>query len=298
MEKSISRVIMIALAVIAFATLPAHRAAADDESGELEFKVEGPLDAADCTAQTISVLGFTVAIAQARISGGSTGTCDDLGAAVGQTVEVELAGDITNAAGNLKAGKVDLQGSSNDLKIKGAIQAIAGKDITLLGRNVDIRGAELQGLDDKGTDSVPANFGQLAVGQFVEVNLVSSTPPLTAHEVEIENFTNEIEVELLDDNGVDFNDSFDDVDIEVRDHVLVKVPAHTSPLDGATVRRSKTRHYHSSSNGSFKLHGLFTGKAKLIIEREHDGQKSRATRRLRIRGDKHHHETVRLHRVN
>lgn len=297
MEKSIYRVLIIALAVIAFVALPAHRAVADDETDELEFRVEAPLDAADCTAQTISVLGFTIAVAQAQITGGSTGTCADLGSAVGQTVDVKLASDITNTAGNLKAGRVDIKGNSNNLSIKAAIQAMAGKDITLLGRNVDLAGAELQGLDDKGIDTVPADLSQLAVGQFVEVKLVSSTPPLAAHEVQIENFTNEIEVELLDDNGVDFNDPLDDVDIEVRDHVLVNVPAHASPLDGATVKRSKTRSYHSSSKGSFKLHGLFTGKAKLIIEREHDGQKSRATRLLRIRGDKNKHETVRLHRV-
>ena len=299
MEESIYKVFIMTLVLFAFVALPVHRALADNETDELEFRVEGPLDAADCTAQTISVLGFTIGVAQAQITGGSTGTCADLSSALSQTVDVRLASDITSAGGKLRAGRVDIKGNSNNLNLKSAIQAIAGKTITLFGRNVNFGGAVLQGLDDKGIDTVPADFSQLVVGQFVKVKLdPAGLPAFDAKEVEVENFTNEIEVELLDDNGVDFNDPVDDVDIEVRDHVVVRVPAPAAPLDTAAAKRSVTRKYHTSSNGSFKLQGLFTGEAKLIIEREHDGKRTRATRVLRIKGDRIKHEIVRLHRVH
>jgi hypothetical protein len=291
--------LMLSLVLCALVALPAHRAMADGETDELEMRVQSTLDAADCTAQTVSVLGLTIGIGQARIDT-SGGVCADLVPLVGQLVEVKLASDIPNATtGNLKAGRVTPKGNSGSgPRIQAPIQAmnVSGKTLTLLGLSVGFSGVTLGGLDDHGN---PADNNvdpsQLIVGQFVQVNLRDSSSPLVAKEVEIENFTNEVEVELEDEHGVLIDDhGKDDIDIEVRNHTKAKVPAPASPLDGAMVTKKVTRKFHASSDGKFTLRGLFTGEAKIIIERHHGADDSRGARLVRINGDRTKHITVRL----
>jgi hypothetical protein len=287
----------LSLVLCALVALPAHRAMADNETDELEFRVQGTLSAADCTAQTVSVLGLTIGIGQARIDT-TGGVCTDLVPLVSQQIEVKLASDIPNATtGNLKAGRVTPKGSSGSPpRIKAPIQAInADKSVlTLLGLRVNISQSNLEGMDDHmdASGNVPADPSELIVGQFVQVRLVGSTPPFAAEEVEIENFKNEVEVEVENEHGVEIHDL---MEIEVHNHTLITVPAPASPLDGATVRKPRTRVFHTRSHGKFTLRGLFTGEAKIFIERHHKGHKTRVTRVVKVRGDRTGHLVVRLH---
>ena len=284
----------LSLVLCALVAMPAHRAMADDETDELEFRVQGTLAAADCTANTISVLGLSIAIGTARIDT-TGGVCTDL--VVGDQVEAKLASDILNDAGKLKAGRVTPQGNSGSgPRLKGPIQTVnADKSvITLFGLNVAVNNStQLGGLDDHGSladDTVDPS--QLIVGQFVQVRLAGETPPLLAEEVEIENFTNEVEVEIENEHGIEIHDRFE---IEVHNHTLIRTLAAAAPLDGATARRSRTRTFKTRSHGNFTLHGLFSGEARIELRREHNGRQTRAVRVIRIRGDRTGHLRIRLH---
>jgi len=288
----------LSLVLCALVALPAHRAMADNETDELEMRVEGTLDAADCTAQTISVMGFTIGIGGARIDT-TGGVCTDL--VVTEQVRVKLFNDISSATGKLRAGRVIPTGNSGSPpRIQAPIQAkdASGNTLTLLGVSVDISQGLLEGMDDHGTDTgnVPADPSQLIVGQFVQVKLAAGTPPFIADEVEIENFKNEVEVELEDEHGVEIHDLSDDIEIEVHNHTIARVPAHTSPTDGALVAKKRTRRFHTSSDGKFTLHGMFTGEAKIIVERHHGGKRTHGKRVARIKSDKHGHLRIRLHK--
>lgn len=289
----------LSLVLCALVALPAHRAMADGETDELEMRVQSTLVAADCSALTVSVLGLTIGIGQARIDT-SGGVCTDLVPLVGQLVEVKLASDIPNAStGKLSAGRVTPQGNSGSgPRIQAPIQAMnVGKTLTLLGLSVDVSQVEqLGGLDDHGN---PADNNvdpsQLVVGMFVQVNLRDSNTPLVAKEVEIENFTNEVEVELEDEHGNLIDDhGHNDIDIEVRNHTKARVPSPASPLDGAMVTKQVHRKFHLSSDGKFTMHGLFTGEARFIIERHHGADDSRGARLVKVNGDRTKHIRVRL----
>jgi len=97
--------------------------------------------------------------------------------------------------------------------------------------------------------SVPADPSQLIVGQFVQVRLVDDTPPFQAEEVEIENFKNGCMSNWKRAWGRDSRL----VEIEVHNHTVIAVPAPASPLDGATVRKPKTRVFKAKSHGKFTL---------------------------------------------
>jgi len=284
----------LSLVLCALVALPAHRAMADNETDELEFRVEGTLEAVDCTAETIKVLGLTIGIGGARIDT-SGEVCTDL--VVGEQVRVRFASDIPNATtGNLKAGRVaPREDSDTRSRLKAPIQEINAdkSSLTLLGKKVDISQAELEGMDDHmhANGNVPADPSQLIVGQFVQVRLVDSTLPFVAEEVEIENFQNEVEVELENEHGVEIRDL---VEIEVHNHTTVTVPAPAAPLDGATVRKPKTRTFKTRSHGKFTLNGLFTGEAKIIIKRNVHGHKNSVARLVKVRGDRTKHLKVRL----
>jgi len=284
----------LSLVLCALVALPAHRAMADDESDELEFRVEGTLEAVDCTANTIKVLGITIGIGGARLDT-SGKVCTDF--VVGEQVEARLASDIPGAtSGNLKAGRVKSNGNSGSPpRLKGPIQTITSdkSSMTLLGKKVDISQGHLEGMDDsmRPNHSVPADPSQLIVGQFVQVRLVDDTPPFQAEEVEIENFKNGVHVELENEHGVEIHDL---VEIEVHNHTVIAVPAPASPLDGATVRKPKTRVFKAKSHGKFTLNGLFTGEAKLIIKRNVHGHKNRVARLVKVRGNRTGQLKVRL----
>jgi len=222
-------------------------------------------------------------------------TCADL--VVGQVITLKLSSDIPDpATGLLSAIKVNIGGEECEdgvcdaVKISAPIQAIAGEpnptSITVLGLNVDISTAILEGDDDEDSDenNQPVDVTQLIVGQFAEMTLVSNQPPLVAKELEIRNFTNEVDIDVDDENGEDIDDG--DVD-----DVQVTVQSFARGSFGKVVI------VHSTSNGSFSLSGLPTGLAKIVVTRIHDGYTTMAKRWVLVKANSTRSITMRLRRV-
>jgi len=282
--------------------LVAPLAMADDETDKTKIEVKAPLDAVDCAATppTISVLGLTIDISTASINIGDhededddashhsddpDATCADL--VPGQVVEVKFASDIPDPiTGLLSAVEVETEDECegdddhDSVKVEAPLQAIdtALNTVTVLGLVIDISQAKLEGEDDddyeeshhlarhsygdddEDCDETPLDISQLIVGQFVELKLASNVPPLTATKLEVKNFDNEVEVEVEDEDDVDD----DDIEIDVAVTTLVKV-GHKA------VKKVLT--FHAVGNGSVKLNGLPTGKAKIVATRIRDGLK-------------------------
>lgn len=213
---------------------------------------------------------------------------------VGQIVEVELASD--NAP--LKATQVKQGGGDTRIKIEAPIQAVSadGLTLTVLGLNIGIGAAELNGTDDHGDDNAnqPIDASELMVGAFVEVRLASNAAPLTATELELKNFSNQVEVEVEDAHGQHINDvdrngsPVNSVQVDVLEAIVV-APAGSTPQH---VR--KLVHFHSTSNGRFTLCGLPTGRARIVVSRVHDGVTELDRRNVTIRGDRSSATRVRL----
>ena len=276
------------LGACALALAPAHRAVADDETDEVEIKIQASLDAADCAAvpPTIRVLGLTIDI--------STATFDDEGASScaalvsGQPVEVQLASDIAP----LVATQVGQEGGDSEVEIKAPLQASDGTapTITVLGLTIGVGGATLDGADDEDTDvsNQTIDLSQLVVGQFVEVKLdAGQLPALVATELEVKNFSNEIEVEVEDEDGTevddvdDNGDAVDDVEVDVTE--TVKVQNAMPGVGGKFVKKAVS--FRTASNGSFKLSGLPTGKAKITVTRVKGGVTMTRTKGIKVRGN-------------
>jgi len=298
---------------------------ADYEADELKVEVQAPLEQVDCVAQTITVLGgLIIDISKARFDGDAAGvdnyvnndmdddanddvdddadddslTCPDLLLLVGKVVTVKLSSDIPDlTTGLLSATKIEIEddesedGLGEDVKISAPIQAIAGAptptSITVLGLNVDISTAILEGDDDEDSDenNQPVDLTQLIVGQFAEISLVSNQLPLVAKELEIRNFTNEVDIDLDDENGDDIDD--DDPD-DVQE---VTVQSFARGSFGKVVLSNST------SNGSISLSGLPTGLARIVVTRIHDGYTTMAKRWILVKANSTRDITMRLRRV-
>src|SRR5437870_13473639 len=74
--KRLIPTLLIGTAVLAVVTLAASRAFADDETEQTTVRIQAPLDAVDCTSQTISTLGLTIDIHTAAITGHGCGDDD------------------------------------------------------------------------------------------------------------------------------------------------------------------------------------------------------------------------------
>ena len=308
---------------LALVASPAQRAAADDETDQVEIKVRAPLDATNCvsTPPTVSLLGLTIDVGTASFDANSdcenceddeksedgpapvTVTCADL--TVGQVVEVKLASDALDpVTGLLVATEVDVGSGDGDgedasidvAKIEAPLQSVDPNvpSVTVLGLVVDVSHATLEGADDEGTDGgrQPVDASQLIVGQIVELKLVSNQAPLAASALEVNNFGNQIDVELDDQNGNEVDDgSVEDVQIEVDETVVVQAAAGTMQAS----KHVKTKHVkkkvllHTTSSGSFTLTGLPTGKAKITVTRGTTSGRKRvvvkanATQQVKIR---------------
>jgi len=313
MDRNAFRLLLIVPLLFALVALPAPRAIADDETDAVEFKVEAPMEVAECggSPPTITLLGLTIDVSNAEFEVGTgmgAGTCADL--FVGQMVEVELASDTPDAtsgffvalkveAGDEMAEDMEELEADEVAEIDAPIQAFeAGANtITVLGLVIDISQAKIEGLKDRDDedeiddaaddDDEAVDPSELTVGQFVEVKLASATPPFSANEVDVKNFENEIEVKLLDEDGDEVKDDAENVEIDVKEIVKVK--------DDAGRVHKKVLEFHSTSNGSFKLHGLPTGKAKIVVKRDNGGNEGRATRVVKVKGNKTKHIRMRLH---
>jgi len=333
--RSIAITAALALGVgIGTLFLATHRAAADDETGDTEIKIQAPLDKVDCTVNTISVLGLTIDISTAAIdagngdSGGQDGSQGDgggdgsrqgsddggdnggtNGAASGcaalvanQPVEVKLASDSTPLA----ATEVSQGGDDNEVKVEAPIQMVdvTGMTITALGLVVDVSQANMGGADDDWQDgnSQPIDLTQVMQGQFVEMSLASNQPPLSATEVQVRNFANQVEVEVDDSHGRqvddmdDNGDPVDDVDVEVDESVTVQNTTPGAPAT-ATKRVRKVLHLHRTSNGGVMLTGLATGRAKISITRTANGVTSVGRRSVGVKPNTRRHVRMRLHRT-
>jgi hypothetical protein len=212
-------------------------------------------------------------------------------------VEVKLASDIPDPiTGLLLAVEVETEGECegdddhDSVKVEAPLQAIdtALNTVTVLGLVIDISQAKLEGEDDdedeenhhfarhsygdddEDCDETPLDITQLIVGQFVELKLASNVPPLTATKLEVKNFDNEVEVEIEDGDG-------DDVEIDVAVTTLVK--AHKKAV-------KKVLRFHTVGNGSVKLNGLPTGKAKIVATRISDGRVGKSAVKVKKNGSK------------
>jgi hypothetical protein len=296
MKTRLFRFMVLSSLLLALVALLAPLAiAGDDESEKVKIELKAPLEAVDCLAvpATLTVLGLNIDISKAKIesdndgdyhvnhSEHADGTCADL--IPGQRVEVKLAGDTPDPiTGLLSAVKVEAEDECegdddhDSVKVEAPLQAVdtVANTVTVLGLVIDISQAELEGDDDDedkyedkhhlarhsynddedDCDEAPLDISQLIVGQFVEIKLVSAQAPLAATKLEVKNFDNEVEIEI-DDN--------DDVDIDVSVVTLVKARKKT-------VKKVLT--FHTAGNGSVKLNGLPTGKAKIVARSVQDGR--------------------------
>jgi uncharacterized protein DUF5666 len=206
---------------------------------------------------------------------------------VGQPVEVKLASDAVPLAAT-----VVRQDGKTTVKIEAPLQAFdaTAGTVTLLGLTIDVGSAPAEGADDDSSDGIsqPIDLSQLMVGQSVEVKLASSTAPLAATELEVKNFSNQIEVEIHDQDGQEIEDvddegnPVDDVDVEVVQVIGVQ---SAIPSPSGTGRVKKTLHFHTGSHGHFKLSGLATGRARVFVTRVHDGAASIGRRSVPVHGN-------------
>ena len=192
--------------------------------------------------------------------------------AVGQPVEVKLATDHTPLA----ATEVKQDASTaHNVKLQGPLQDFdaTAQTVTVLGLAIDVSGAGLEGADDDSNDghSQPIDLSHLMVGQSVEVTLASNVAPLAATEVEVKNFTNQLQIDLTDPDGNPVGDvgvdgkPVTDVQVDVVQTVPVPTPAAgTSSESGPKVLR-----FHTGSNGRVTLRGLATTRARIFVTRLH-----------------------------
>jgi hypothetical protein len=291
-------VLLLAATAVSILVWSTRRVAADDETPDTEIKVSAPLDAVNCAATppTIFVLGLSIDISAAVIDTGDGGSDDQGGdnqggddnggddsggtptpsvtpspsgcaaLVIGQSVEVKLSSDTPDSNGNLDATEVHQNGEDGEVKIEAPIQTFdaTAQTISVLALTIDVSTANLDGADDNSSDgnSQAIDFTQLMMGQFVEMQLASNQPPLSATEVQVLNFTNQVEVEVDDSSGNPVDDSNDDVGVQVTE--TVKVQANS----GGTMHRvKKVLQFHKSANGKFTLSGLPTGRAKITVTR-------------------------------
>ena len=222
----------------------------------------------------------------------------------GQTVEVKVKTD----GASLTATEVDQKAGAANVEVQAPIKSIDAtvKQIAILGLSVDVSGAGLDGSDDKDETSQPIDLSELVSGQFVEVQLVSSVPPLVATALDVKNFTNQIEVSIEDSNGnpiedVDGNGNVvDDVKVDVIETVSVLstaptpvptpltyygVPIGPPPAVATPARELKQLHLHTGSHGSLTVSGLPTGRATILVKRSHGRIVTVARRNVVVRGN-------------
>ena len=326
MKRSLIPFTVIALA-LALVALPAHRACADDESDDVEIKIQASLDAVDCAAvpPTITVLGLAIDVGTAQFDGehdgdddgedhlavssdgeddddddgedggggsGGAGSCEALVA--GQSVAVKLASD----ASPLVATKVEQEGDDEETEIKAPLQTAdaTAMTITVLGLTIDVSSAEIEGADDDDSEDSgqPVDLTQLVAGQFVEVELdAAQLPNLVATELEVKNFGNGVDVEVDDPSGEEIEDVDDDLEVDVTSTVKVQ-----SPTPGARGKVKRTLRFHTNTNGSFHLSGLPTGAAKITVTRNTGGATLTRTRSVRIKGNTTRSLRLKLRRVS
>ena len=295
----------VIISALALAALGAPRAQASDESSDTAIEVKAPIDATACTATppTVTVLGLNMDVTSATFGGGDDesgddsvgknddnedppatgGTCADLVA--GSSAQVKLASDLLP----LEASEVDQQGDDNDASVQAPVQAFdaTAKTVAVLGLTIDASQASFEGSDDGDDDGagVPIDLSQLIVGQIVEVRLDSAAlPALVATSIDVKNFANQVEVEVDDDSGSEVDDDVADIEIQVDSTVKAAGKA----------AQHRVIHLRKSSNGSFVLTGLPTGKTKIRAIRSVGGKTWAGKAKVKVQSNSSKHVTLTL----
>jgi hypothetical protein len=272
----------------------------------------------------ISVLDLTIDIgnAELRVGEGDEGgslDCAALVPLVGQTVKVELLND-TDVP--LKATEVEVRGGDEGsdetgdgeagAKVQAPVQNVEPKTdslslthtvITVLGSlMIDVTNAELEGDDDESDgDGEPIDLTKVMVGAFVEVELDLTQPPpipgvFVATELEVKNFDNHVEVEVVGPDGEEIDDR-DEAGDPVND-VVIRV-AETVKVHRAGRRHGRrvTRvlHFHTRSNGSAVLSGLPTGHGRVSVTRVVNGSTMTGQGRVVVGPNTTRHRRIVLH---
>jgi hypothetical protein len=254
------------------------------EDSELEFEIEAPLERIDCNAMTVTVLGLTIDISRAQLESdeddddsakfsGDDAEIECTALSVGGQVEITLTNDQTLVAieveledGDESNGDSD---DDSDVEITAPIQSIdlIGHTITLFGLVIDISHAEIEADSDEHAKTSP-QLSQLMVGQFVEVELSSALPPFTATELEIQEFANQVAVQLVGPHGEPLTElglSASEI-ASLRVDVVQKLLMPTARRsNGRTKLGRKTLRFHTTAEGDFTLVGLPAGLAKISV---------------------------------
>ena len=292
-SSALASVFMAAVVLVA-----GSRSAGADESADTSFKLKGPIDAVSCstTPPTVTVFGLVVDTTNAvfDVSGESEGDDDDQAPpttngcsslTVGSPVELTLTSDTDPLA----ATKVESGHCEGKAELVGPIQGVdtGNHTLTLYGLTIDASQATAEGEDDDDQPAVPVDLTQLSVGQFVEVRLDDNQlPALVATEIEVKNFTNEVTVDVEDENGQMVNDSSDSVDVSVDQTVVVTV---TSKAKNGTVHTRHVRrtvHQQLRTTGHFVVSGLAKGPATIRVSRVTGGRTTAARRVVVVHANK------------
>jgi len=286
---------------------------ADDESDEVEIKLRAPLTAIDCSTGMISVLGLPIDIGHAALRADDEDgalDCAALVPLVGQTVKVELlSDDVPLIATEVKVGGGDEDddevGEGGDVELTAPLQQIVvdatthTTTVTVLGLTIDVTNAHIEGADDDDHDGEeqPVDLTTLPLRTFVEIRLDAALlPMLVATELEVKNFNNHVDVEVVGPNGEEIDDRdeagdpVNDVDVRVAETVKVR-PA------GRRHGRRATRvlHFHTRTNGSIVLSGLPTGHGRVSVTRVVNGSTMTGQGRVVVGPNTTRHRRIVLH---
>jgi hypothetical protein len=286
---------------------------ADDESDEVEIKLRAPLTAIDCGTGMISILGLPIDIGHAALRADDEDgalDCAALVPLVGQTVKVELlSDDVPLIATEVKVGGGDEDddevGEGGDVELTAPLQQVVvdatthTTTVTVLGLTIDVTNADIEGADDDGHDGEeqPVDLTTLPLRTFVEIRLDAALlPMLVATELEVKNFNNHVDVEVVGPNGEEIDDRdeagdpVNDVDVRVAETVKVR-PA------GRRHGRRATRvlHFHTRTNGSVVLSGLPTGHGRVSVTRVVNGSTMTGQGRVVVGPNTTRHRRIVLH---
>jgi len=318
MKHALSAVVGVVVAVVLTGFPAAQCAWADDESDEVEIKIRAPLDDCIPSPPTIVVLGLMIDAGGDVVQVGedATGPLDCTQLAPNEVVKVELASDTT---ASLKATKIELRGSDegdeagdggdeNVVKVQAPFEGLttvgASTGIILLGGRltIDVTHAVLEGADDESDgDEQPIDLTTLMTGTFVEVTLdlmLTSDIPgaFVATTLEVKNFTNHVDVEVLGPDGevVDDRDAAGNPVNDVRVELTETVKVHGARR-GRGGRSKRVLHFHTRSNGSVVLSGLPTGHGKVRATRVVGGSTMTGQGRVVVGPNGTRHRRIVLH---
>jgi len=236
-----------------------------------EVKVKAPVTALDCDNGNITVLGLSIDVTKATFGskwdwrwggGGNRGcyhrrmTCKDL--RMGQTVTVELTGDVTPTA-----KEVEVKGGHDEVMVSASLEDISAtaKSITVLGLTIDMSAATLK--DDNGHT---ITLDQLAVGQFVDIELTSDQTPLLAASLIAHTGTNQLHIKLFDEKG--------------------KAVTSGNVKAVMTVKNGKSLSVREATGtGSLVFSSVPAGQAKIVITRAYNGKTSKANVSVAMKSD-------------